>query len=111
MKDTVRKYSALVLLILFGCYYSGISLFSHVHILNGASVVHSHLGGASDHDHSESQCAVIDLLSQFQSEAAVDFHTTGTPFYILSEILTKYQGPSHLTDTHDTLDLRGPPQS
>ena len=65
----VRKYSALILLVLFGCYYSGISMFSHVHIVNGSSVVHSHLGGTSEHSHSDSQYAVIDILSHFQTEA------------------------------------------
>ena len=57
-------------MLLFSCYYSSISLFSHAHIVGGVSVVHSHFGGDSDHNHSDSQYAVIDILSQFQSESA-----------------------------------------
>ena len=65
-----RAYKAVLLLLLFSCYYCGISMFSHAHILNGSSIVHSHFGGASDHEHDDSQYAVIDVLSQFQTEYA-----------------------------------------
>ena len=50
---------ALWLMVIFCSYYAGISMFSHTHIANGSSVVHSHLGGDADHDHSDSQYAVI----------------------------------------------------
>lgn len=106
-----RKYSAVVLLILFSCYYSGISLFSHTHIVHGSSVVHSHLGGGAEHDHSDSQYAVIDILSNFQSESAVSFHCSGTPFFILSESYVGYETPSHQDEHHPALSLRGPPQA
>ena len=107
----MRKYSALILLVLFGCYYSGISMFSHVHIVNGSSLIHSHLGGGSEHNHSDSQYAVIDILSHFQSEGAVDFCLVGTPFFLLSEISTRYIAPSHLSGVCAVHSLRGPPQA
>lgn len=96
---------------IFCSYYAGISMFSHTHITNGSSVVHSHLGGASDHEHDDSQYAVIDLLSHFQSEGAVSFHGISTQFYQLSESRTVYQGPSYLNPVHSVHTLRGPPQA
>ena len=108
---TKRTNPAIILLLLFCCYYSGISMFSHAHIVNGSSVVHSHLGGAADHDHSDSQYAVIDILSHFQSEAAVDFCTAGTPFFLLSESHTGYNAPSYLNEAFRVYTLRGPPQA
>lgn len=107
----VRTYSAYILLLLFCCYYSGVSLFSHVHIINGATVIHSHLGGNSEHDHSESQHAVIELLSHFHSECAVDFNHAESPFFLLSELYIGYEAPTHLNEVHAVYKLRGPPQA
>ena len=106
----IRKYTAFLLLILFSCYYCGISMFSHTHIVNGASVVHSHLGGGSDHIHSDSQYAIIDILSHFQTECAVSFYTAGTPFYLLSEVFIGYSTPTYLDGVRSAQTLRGPPQ-
>ena len=105
----VREYSAVILLLIFSCYYSGISLFAHVHVVNGSSVIHSHLGGGSEHDHTDSQYAVIDILSHFQSECAVDFSTVGTPFFHLSESCTIYETPVVLSGVCAVVGLRGPP--
>ena len=106
----IRTYSAYLLLILFGCYYSSISLFSHAHIVGGVSVVHSHLGGDSDHSHSDAQYAVIDILSQFQSEGAAVCCNTVSPFYLISEICTGYREAAYVCPVQNTNLLRGPPQ-
>ena len=107
---SLRTYIASLLLIMFCCYLSGISLFSHTHIVNGTSVVHSHLGGNSEHQHSESQYAVIDILSHFQSESATGHVSVSAPFLQTSEIFTKYNAPSKPCLVHSTLSLRAPPQ-
>jgi hypothetical protein len=107
---TLRTYFASLLLVLFCCYLSGISLFSHVHIVNGVSIVHSHLGGGSEHNHSESQFAVIDILSHFQSEAAADTDAVCTPFFITANLYTDYSAPEILSGCSSVLSLRGPPQ-
>ena len=106
-----RTYSAVFLLLLFCCYYSGISMFSHVHIINGASVVHSHLGGNAEHEHSESQYAIIDILSHFQTEAAIDHYVVGSPFVHSSELLFEHQEPSYINEEYSVYALRGPPQA
>ena len=108
---TKRTNPAIILLLLFCCYYSGISMFSHVHIVNGSSVVHSHLGGGDDHDHSDSQYAVIDILSHFQSEMPLDFCSAGTPFFQLSESCIGHQITSYLNEVYPVYTLRGPPQA
>ena len=107
----IKKYSAVVMLLIFSCYYCGISMFSHTHISNGSSVVHSHLGGSSEHNHTEAQIAIIDILSNFQSEGAVLFHGLETPFLQLSESQTGYKAPLFLIQAHPVLALRGPPQA
>ena len=107
----IRTYCAVLLLALFSCYYAGISLFFHTHIVNGSTVVHSHLGGASSHNHSDSQYAVIDILSNFQSEGAEDCIGCQVPFFLLSEISVAYEAPSLSGGVLDAYSLRGPPQA
>ena len=85
-------------------------MFSHTHIANGSSIVHSHLGGGSEHSHSDSQYAVIDILSNFQSEGAVDFYSTPVPVAQVSELSIGYLSPLHLSEVRSSNALRGPPQ-
>ncbi len=105
----IRTHKALILLVIFCSYFAGISLFSHTHIVNGSSIVHSHLGGTVEHNHNDSQYAVIDMLSNFQSETAVDPVCVGTPFFALSEIFIGYEAPSSLSEVLSVHTLRGPP--
>ena len=107
----MRKYSALILLALFSCYYCGISMFAHSHNVHGASLIHSHLGGGTDHSHSDSEYAVIDILSHFQSEAAVEYHCLETPFFFLIDSDAEYIAPAYLSGAHSVYSLRGPPQA
>lgn len=79
--------------------------------MNGASVVHSHLGGTAEHEHSESQYAIIDILSHFQTEAAVDHYVVGSPFVHSSELLFEHQSPSYVNEVYSVYALRGPPQA
>lgn len=105
----IRTYSAFVLLLLFSCYYCGISMLQHTHIVHGSSIVHSHLGGGSSHEHSDSQIAVIDMLSQFQSELAQTAHFDALPFYLFTESRSEYHAPVYLNQVLSAYSLRGPP--
>lgn len=106
----LRTYSAYLLLLIFGCYYSSISFFSHTHIVGGTSLVHSHFGGNSEHDHTDAQYVVINILSNFQSEVATEFCHAECPFYLVSEICTEYIESHHVNEVQDVNMLRGPPQ-
>ena len=96
---------------IFSCYYCGISMFSHTHISNVSSIVHSHLGGSSEHSHSDEQIAIIDILSDFQTEGAVLFHGLETHFLQLSKSYTRYEAPLHMSQVLPVHTLRGPPQA
>ncbi|MEE0235122.1 MAG: hypothetical protein UD961_03040 [Bacteroidales bacterium] len=106
-----RTYMALWLMVIFCTYYAGISMFSHTHIANGSSIVHSHLGGDADHDHSDSQYAVIDILSHFQSESAVGCLGVPSPFFQLSESYIACDVPICLNAEQAVHTLRGPPMA
>lgn len=105
----IRAYSAFVLLLLFCCYYCGISMHQHTHITNGSSVVHSHIGGDAQHEHSESQYAVIDILSQFNSEYAETVHFDAAPLQQFTEPFIDCCTPAHISQVQSAHAQRGPP--
>ncbi len=106
----VKTYTALFLMMVFCSYYAGISMFSHTHIANGSSIVHSHFGGDAEHDHSDSQYAVIDILSNFQSETAQTFQGIGSPLQRASESFSVPETPAYQSQVHTAYEHRGPPQ-
>lgn len=107
----VRKYTAVVFLLIFGWYFSSINLFPHIHTVNGNSIVHSHFGGAADHDHSETEYTVIDLLSNCQTEATDMGYISITPLcQPVEDSDSRYISQCFFTDLFFSRILRGPPQ-
>ena len=86
-------------------------MFAHTHIVHGSSVVHSHLGGDAEHNHDDSQYAVIDILSNFQSEGATGFIAVPIPFFTLADSSIAYTAPSYVDEVVSVRLLRGPPQA
>jgi hypothetical protein len=66
-----KKTVSFLLVALFVSYYAGLTLFSHTHIISGATIAHSHLHKDSHHDtktggHTEQCITFIAKISQFQ---------------------------------------------
>lgn len=106
----IRKYVTPLLLILFCWYYYSINFSSHIHIVNGTSVAHSHPGATQNHSHSEAQFATIDILASFSTDVPADYFHLEIPFGTWNEAGDGYKEPH----TYDTVllqeSLRGPPQ-
>lgn len=65
MKCELRKILRIFLPLLFITYMGGISFFTHTHIVNGVTIVHSHpYNSDSDHEHSTSE---IELIAHFNA--------------------------------------------
>lgn len=67
-----KKIISYFLILLFLGYYINVSLFQHTHIVNGVTVVHSHIfdfttdtSDGHNHKHNESELRLIQLLSNF----------------------------------------------
>ena len=69
------------------------------------------MGGGSEHDHTQEQIAVIDILSTFQSECAPAPFCIDSPSILLEASCTCYIETSHLTGVCYVHTLRGPPQA
>ena len=73
--DKIKKIISIFLLIVFVGYYGNVTLFSHTHIINGVTIVHSHIHKNSHHDtqsggHTEHN---ITLIAQISHIDYVDF--------------------------------------
>lgn len=72
MRETMVKYIKWWLPVLFITYYSSVSLFTHVHIEYGTTIVHAHpfkktADGTSHHHTSLAEIQLFHLLSSIQA--------------------------------------------
>lgn len=68
----------LILLTLFVAYQASITLFAHVHYVNGVMIVHSHPSTDSKHTHSKAQILTLAQISEWAGTEPV--------FVTLSEV-------------------------
>ena len=68
----------LFLLTLFLAFQVGITMFAHVHYVNGVMMVHSHPSADNEHTHSEGQILTLAKIS--------DWGSTEPVFVTLSEV-------------------------
>ena len=101
--------------ILFTLYVSGISLFTHTHVINNITYVHSHpfkRGEAAQHDHTNNALCLLDQI----------YSTSITPDIVpeivisgdINPIAFYYPGfyeAAHLIQSAAPLQLRAPPVS
>jgi len=88
----VKKFLVYWLLSLFLGFYASITLFSHSHIINGVTIVHSHPfnKGTGDkpinHQHSEKEYSLIQFLSHFSTTSAFVLIELSTLFCLLYKL-------------------------
>ncbi len=67
MKKTILTLFKWFLPVLFISYMSGITLFTHSHVVNGVTIVHSHpFKKGTEHQHTTHEVQLIHYLSHFQ---------------------------------------------
>ena len=105
----LRIIKAWVMLLLFVVYQVGITSFVHVHIVNGVTVVHSHLLGDSEHDHTEAQVKSIELACHYACSDVPEAVAVAAPFVV--SLHTDYAEAlvEVVTSEVPTFCLRGPP--
>ena len=80
-RENVNKLIHLFLLALFLSYYGSITFFSHYHVVNGVTIVHSHFfcghadaDGKANHTHSPKELTLIAYLTTFISFSITQRH-------------------------------------
>ena len=120
MKQTMAKYMKWLLPALFIVYYSSISLFMHVHVENGTTIVHSHpYKPGTEHEHTTAEFQLIHMLSSIQlfhllttvhvQDGAI--HSLLLQIYVTPnyKIIDNPVYPDYLVPVLGKLSLRAPP--
>ena len=108
VRSIQRVLFPFLLLTLFATYQVGITLFTHVHYVNGVMIAHSH-PGKENHTHTKTELVVIDRLVTFQSVEAGNFIDFELQLPLLSSIETPVQSLVVMRTHLRVLSLRAPP--
>lgn len=101
------------LVILFTSYVSGITLFTHTHVINNTTYVHSHpfkKGEKSEHTHTEKQLFILEHYYQtsLTSDIIPNINLTDPSLPRLLPYKDTYKTPT-LEDWATDIPVRGPP--
>jgi len=110
----LKQYMAAGMLLLFVAYYVDVNFFVHSHIVNGVTIVHSHIhksnhGGKTGESHSATeinliaQSAIQFLMTEAHGQAAID------AYYKIVDKLGAEQAHPILTAYLVCISLRAPP--
>ena len=107
-----KQIIARVFIVIFVLHYANICFFYHSHIINGATIVHSHLHDKAHTQtgtHTGSELTLISTLSNFQSlQATLCF--IGFGFFFILQAVTRFFPERKIISQHFTcISLRAPP--
>ena len=109
MRRVKRVLSSLLLLTLFIVYQVSITMFTHVHYVNGVMIAHSHPSHGK-HTHTKTEIVVIDRLSSFHSlEADIPVNVIDPVRPLLFYVEVQPETPVVLGMHLRVLSLRAPP--
>lgn len=115
MMEYYRKYLRIALPALFIAYLGCLIAFTHVHIVNGVTIVHSHPysktdDGRPDHDHSYAQFQLLHQLTTVQIGGAAAVSLLLAAFLtVLYKLSFNPVCPDYLTPVVGIPSLRAPP--
>jgi len=117
LRKSITKFFKISLLFLFIGFYSGITLFYHVHIVNGQVIVHSHFyqSDTSDktpvkkHTHLLSAYDVIHELNKISSEELLAAMPYEQPLRIAQPISRHCESADIIISSLFHLPTRAPP--
>jgi hypothetical protein len=99
-------------MVIFALYYANICFFYHSHIINGVTIVHSHMhhkAHAQTGTHSSSELTLISALSAFQTlQANLGFAALGI-FLLLQAAIRPFFEKRIISRTVIYASLRAPP--
>lgn len=113
MKRAQIKYCQWFFIVLFTAYASGISLFTHTHVINNTTYVHSHpfkRGEKKQHTHTEKQLLILDHFykTTITSDIIPEISLTDLSLPKVTPYIDYYK-TLHIVKPLTNLLLRGPP--
>ena len=109
MQNKSRIITSLLLLTLFVAYQVNITMFAHVHYVNGVMLVHSHPSADSQHTHTESQILTLAHVSHWSGLEAMSA-TVSEVVFSVSPIRSCARPDASLCGSQtQVITLRAPP--
>ena len=110
MKQLYIKLLKSFLPLLFISYLAGITLFTHSHVVNGVTIVHSHpFSKDKGHSHTIAQFQLIHILNHFSVDDAIIWPILLAAItVVLCVLLTKLEN-NYRNFCRGILSLRAPP--
>ena len=107
--DRLRKYLRILLPALFIAYLGCIIAFTHAHIVNGVTIVHSH-DGRPDHEHGYAEFQLLHQLSVLQITGAAFVAILLAAFYsFIRNLSFAPVYPDYIVPFRGRRTLRAPP--
>lgn len=106
-----RKYILIpmMLLVLFVTYQAGITVFSHIHYVNGVMIVHSHPSDDNHHTHTEGQVLTLAHVSHWAGIESVCITLDEVSLSVFATLECK-RDFRFMADRHThCISLRAPP--
>ena len=99
----------LVLLTLFVAYQASITMFAHVHYINGVTIVHSHPTADNEHTHTDGQLLTLAHVSEWTGVEPPLVTLSEVSLSVFDTIECERRSKS-LSDIHShSISLRAPP--
>ncbi len=112
MSQKGKHIAGSILLLIFMAYYVNITFFTHSHIINGVTIVHSHFHDKTHTQtggHNGSELTLISKLSTFQSLSALSFLVAPIALFFLIAIIRIFCKETTASDSIAYISLRAPP--
>lgn len=102
-------FISLFLLSLFVAYQASITMFAHVHYVNGVMIVHSHPSTTAEHTHSESQILTLAHVAEWGGVEPSFVVLTEAVFFVCETFEVNCQ--THVLEDlfSHSISLRAPP--
>ena len=99
----------LLLLTLFVAYQASITMFAHVHYINGVTIVHSHPSADNDHPHADGKLMTLAHVSEWTG-VEPDFVTLSEVSLSVFDSIECERKSKALSDLYShCISLRAPP--
>lgn len=101
-----------ILFSVFTFYYVNVCFFTHTHIINGTTIVHSHMHNkahAQTGTHTESEITLISSLSAFHTLAADIYAVIFGLFLLLQIFILPFHEERIISNLTTSISLRAPP--
>lgn len=111
MKELLRNIMRFFLPVLFLTYLVAVTSFTHTHMVNGVTIVHSHpYDKHAKHHHTAVEFQLIHLLSIFESDGAGGFNFLSVfiPIFFFALLVAGYYYNIN-APYHGIISLRAPP--